>query len=106
MSTFSSHCLQKTGPNPDLSQTDVEKQFKPCKINTGGYGIIDVCWADERHVWAVGGSGVIFSSSDGGDTFKFDDSGRDIGGNLYRVKFFDKNGYALGSNGVLLRNTE
>jgi photosystem II stability/assembly factor-like uncharacterized protein len=96
--------LQKTQPNPDLNQVDIEKLFEPCKINSGGYGIIDAAWKDENNVWAVGGSGIIFESKDGGKTFKFNDDAKDIPGNLYRIKFFggDK-GYALGSDGVLLR---
>lgn len=53
---------QKTGPNPDLSQVDIETLFAPSKISSGGYGIIDVNWRDEQNVWAVGGSGVIFES--------------------------------------------
>lgn len=78
--------------------------FKPSKINTGGYGIIDVAWKDEKNVWAVGGSGVIFESNDGGKSFKFNDNAKNIPGNLYRVKFFGDRGFALGSDGVLLKN--
>lgn len=56
------------------------------------------------NAWAVGGSGVIFESKDGGKSFKFVDDAKDIPGNLYRVKFFDENtGYAIGSDGILLR---
>jgi photosystem II stability/assembly factor-like uncharacterized protein len=83
---------------------DIESLFEPCKINSGGYGIIDVCWKDENNVWAVGGSGIIFESTDGGKSFKFNDNAKDIPGNLYRVKFFGNDGWALGSDGVLLRN--
>jgi photosystem II stability/assembly factor-like uncharacterized protein len=98
--------LQKTEPNPDLEQVDIEKLFTPCKINSGGYGIIDAAWKDEMNVWAVGGSGIIFESKDGGKSFKFNDDAKDIPGNLYRIKFFGGNkGYALGSDGVLLRYT-
>ena len=56
-------------------------------------------------MWAVGGSGVIFNSVDGGKTFKFNDNAKDIPGNLYRVKFFGEKGWALGSDGVLLKYT-
>ena len=102
--TLNGGSMLKTDPNPDLTQVDVEKLFKPCKINTGGYGIIDVTWKDEKNVWAVGGSGVIFESTDGGNSFKFNSDAKDIPGNLYRVKFFGKNdGWALGSDGVLLK---
>lgn len=93
-----------TGPNPDLTQIDMESQFVPSKISSGGYGLTDVCWANDQEAWAVGGSGVIFGSADGGKSFRFDPSAKDIPGNLYRVKFFGEGrGFALGSNGVLLR---
>lgn len=102
--TLNGGSLLTTKPNPDLSQVDIENLFETSNINTGGYGIIDVCWKDDKNVWAVGGSGVIFESNDGGKSFKFNRDAKDIPGNLYRVKFFDGNkGFALGSDGVLLR---
>jgi photosystem II stability/assembly factor-like uncharacterized protein len=94
---------QTTKANPDLNQVDIETLFESSKISTGGYGIIDVCWKDDKSVWAVGGSGVIFESKDGGKTFKFNEDAKDIPGNLYRVKFFGDNGFVLGSDGVLLK---
>merc|ERR1711918_159107 len=102
--TLNGGALLTTGPNPDLNVVDIENLFESSKINSGGYGIIDVTWKDEKTVWAVGGSGVIFQSEDGGKSFKFNDNAKDIPGNLYRVKFFgDNNGFAVGSDGVLLK---
>lgn len=102
--TLNGGALLRTGPNPDLNQVDIEKLFEPSKINTGGYGVIDVCWVNDQKVWAVGGSGIIFESNDGGKSFKFNDNAKDIPGNLYRVKFFgERRGFALGSEGVLLK---
>ena len=99
--------LLKTGPNPDLNQVDIESLFKPCKINTGGYGILDVAFNDDlNEAWAVGGSGIIFYSGDGGETLKFNSDAKDIPGNLYTVKMFgESTAFALGSNGVLLKKT-
>lgn len=103
--TLNGGALQITAPNPDLNVVDIESLFIPSKINSGGYGIIDVAWKDANTVWAVGGSGVIFESTDGGKNFKFNDNAKDIPGNLYRVKFFDNgnSGFAVGSDGVLLK---
>jgi photosystem II stability/assembly factor-like uncharacterized protein len=73
---------------------------------TGGYGITDVAWRDDNEVWAVGGSNTMFVSKDNGKNFAFDKSANDIPGNLYNVKFFsefDNAGWALGSNGLLLK---
>ena len=44
---------------------DIESLFTSSKINSGGYGIIDVSWRVPENVWAVGGSGVIFESKVG-----------------------------------------
>jgi len=88
----------------DMTQDDFE--FKESDIKTGGYGITDVVWRNEKEVWAVGGSNTMYVSFDGGKKFKFDKSANDIPGNLYNVKFFPKHGnmgWALGSNGLLLR---
>eukprot|EP00981_Chlorochromonas_danica_P001022 scaffold233_cov174-Ochromonas_danica.AAC.62 len=96
--------LLLTPPNPDLSRLDLETLFTESKINSGGYGIIDLAWRTPDNVWAVGGSGVMFESTDGGKNFRFVDDAKDFPTNLYRVKFFGENrGFALGSAGVLLR---
>ena len=95
----------KTPRGPDLNEVELERLFKESKINSGGYGIIDVVWESPENVWAVGGSGVIFESNDAASTFKFNSNAKDIPGNLYRIKFFDggKSGFILGSDGVLLK---
>jgi photosystem II stability/assembly factor-like uncharacterized protein len=101
--TLNGGAVLTTSASPDLSQIDLETQFAPSRINSGGYGVIDMAWKSTDNVWAVGGSGVIFESNDGGKTFKFNDNAKDVPGNLYRVKFFGEKGFALGSDGVLLR---
>lgn len=50
----------------------------------------------------------MYVSFDGGKKFTFDKSANNIPGNLYNVKFFkeyNNMGWALGSNGLLLRYT-
>eukprot|EP00541_Cyclophora_tenuis_P011657 CAMPEP_0116548590 /NCGR_PEP_ID=MMETSP0397-20121206/4418_1 /TAXON_ID=216820 /ORGANISM="Cyclophora tenuis, Strain ECT3854" /LENGTH=404 /DNA_ID=CAMNT_0004073251 /DNA_START=970 /DNA_END=2184 /DNA_ORIENTATION=+ len=91
---------------PDLSKDEFD--FTEANIKTGGYGITDVAWRSEKEVWAVGGSNTMYVSFDGGKNFSFDKSANDIAGNLYNVKFFEeygRMGWALGSNGLLLRYT-
>mmetsp|Transcript_17283 Transcript_17283/g.31308 ORF Transcript_17283/g.31308 Transcript_17283/m.31308 type:complete len:406 (+) Transcript_17283:80-1297(+) len=86
--------------------TSEDLNFKEANIKTGGYGITDVAWRNSDEVWAVGGSNTMYVSQDGGQNFSFDKSANDIPGNLYNVKFFkeyDNAGWALGSNGLLLR---
>lgn len=88
----------------DLNSDSLD--FKEANIKTGGYGITDVAWRTSNEVWAVGGSNTMYVSDDGGKNFKFDKSANDIPGNLYNVKFFKEfgnQGFALGSNGLLLR---
>ena len=89
-----------------LDLTQEEFPFREANIKTGGYGLTDVAWRDDSEVWAVGGSNTMFVSKDGGKNFAFDKSANDIPGNLYNVKFFPEfgnAGWALGSNGLLLR---
>jgi photosystem II stability/assembly factor-like uncharacterized protein len=94
-------------PNePDLTKDAFD--FQEADIKTGGYGITDVAWRTPKEVWAVGGSNTMYVSTDGGKTFTFDKSANAFPGNLYNVKFFrqyNNAGWALGSNGTLLRFT-
>jgi photosystem II stability/assembly factor-like uncharacterized protein len=91
---------------PDLTQDTFD--FVEADIKTGGYGITDVGWRTPKEVWAVGGSNTMYYSTDGGNKFQFDKSANEYPGNLYNVKFFpqyNNMGWALGSNGMLLRYT-
>jgi len=92
--------------DPDLSQDAFE--FFEADIKTGGYGVTDVAWRNENEAWAVGGSNTMYVSMDGGKKFNFDKSANNFPGNLYSVRFFkeyNNMGWALGSNGMLLRYT-
>lgn len=88
----------------DIAQ-ETKDIFKYAKIRTGGIGIIDAGWRTPLEGWAVGGSGVIYVTRDGGKTWDFDSSGNELPCNLYNVKFFDAGsvGYMIGSAGILLR---
>jgi photosystem II stability/assembly factor-like uncharacterized protein len=88
----------------DLSSDSFE--FVEADIKTGGYGITDVAWKNDKEVWAVGGSNTMYVSYDSGKKFNFDKSANNIPGNLYNVKFFPEYGnmgWALGSSGLLLK---
>jgi len=90
--------------SPDLAADTYN--FVESNIKTGGYGITDVAWRSKDEVWAVGGSNTMYVSMDGGKSFGFDNSANKFPGNLYNVKFFPefKNaGWAVGSNGMLLK---
>ena len=93
--------LLVTDSSVDLSSE--EFPFSEANIKTGGYGITDVAWRTDNEVWAVGGSNTMFVSKDNGKNFSFDKSANDIPGNLYNVKFLESGGWALGSNGLLLK---
>eukprot|EP00929_Paragymnodinium_shiwhaense_P007959 TRINITY_DN111886_c0_g1_i1.p1 TRINITY_DN111886_c0_g1~~TRINITY_DN111886_c0_g1_i1.p1 ORF type:complete len:545 (-),score=196.14 TRINITY_DN111886_c0_g1_i1:123-1757(-) len=79
--------------------------FDQAKIKSGGIGIIDLQYRTANEGWAVGGSGIIYQTKDGGKTWGFDKSADDLPCNLYDVKFFNKGkvGFLIGSNGILLR---
>lgn len=97
--------LLTSEPGVDLNSE--EFPFVEANIKTGGYGITDVAWRSDDEVWAVGGSNTMYVSKDNGKNFIFDKSANDIPGNLYNVKFFPEfgsdMGWALGSNGLLLK---
>ncbi len=96
--------LVSSSDSVDLSSE--EFPFDEANIKTGGYGLTDVAWRDDNEVWAVGGSNTMYVSKDNGRNFVFDKSANDIPGNLYNVKFFREfgnAGWALGSNGLLLK---
>jgi len=95
--------LVKSG-DVDLNQDALD--FTESKIKTGGYGVTDLAWRGSDEVWAVGGSNTMYVSFDKGQSFAFDKSANNIPGNLYNVKFFKQfgnAGWALGSNGLLLK---
>ncbi|CAJ1370741.1 unnamed protein product [Effrenium voratum] len=87
--------------------SDTKELFQLSKIRSGGIGIIDIGFRTPTEAYATGGSGVIYFSKDGGKTWAFDPSAKDLPCNLYSVKFFQngKVGYMVGSSGILLRRT-
>lgn len=83
---------------------DADPTFQKIQLDSGGYGLLDAAWRNDKEAWAVGGGNTMYRSTDGGKSFKFDDSADRIPGNLYTVKFFSNNvGFALGSDGVLMK---
>jgi photosystem II stability/assembly factor-like uncharacterized protein len=105
--------LWMTTAGGDISKTPVggvdpqliNIPFEKVQIRSGGYGLLDVAFVpDGKTAWACGGSGSIFKSSDGGNSFQKDKAADDLPTNLYKIKFFpDGTGYILGSSGILLR---
>jgi len=85
--------------------TESKDLFTDAKIKSGGIGIIDIAYRTDKEAWAVGGSGVIYVTQDGGKNWTFDVTGDELPCNLYNVKIFNKGtvGYMIGSNGILLR---
>jgi len=90
--------------------TDVELDsvnsfdFQNSDIKTGGYGILDVAYKTSKEMWAACGGGTLYKSVDGGKTWSKDNDTGKIPGNLYKIKFFGpKQGFVLGSSGILLK---
>jgi len=79
-------------------------EFQNADIKTGGYGILDVAYKNSNEMWAACGGGILYKSLDGGKTWSKDNVTGKIPGNIYKIKFFgDKQGFVLGSNGILLK---
>merc|ERR1712216_37646 len=79
-------------------------EFQNSDIKTGGYGILDVAYKNSKEMWAACGGGNLYKSMDGGKTWSKDNDTGKIPGNLYKIKFFGKKqGFVLGSSGILLK---
>merc|ERR1711998_690358 len=79
-------------------------EFQNADIKTGGYGILDVAYKNSNEMWAACGGGILYKSMDGGKTWSKDNETGKIPGNLYKIKFFGKKqGFVLGSSGILLK---
>jgi photosystem II stability/assembly factor-like uncharacterized protein len=81
-------------------------------VAAGSNGMEDVCFIDANEGWAVGAVGLIFHTTNGGQTWLSQDwSGLHIDGvtppTLYGVRFLDsQNGWVCGSKSTLLRTTD
>eukprot|EP00871_Galdieria_phlegrea_P002481 jgi/Galph1/3233/GphlegSOOS_G1928.1 len=89
-------------PNPPVD-TEATIKFNKVDIRTGGYGILDVAFHNDKEVWASVGSGILYRSFDGGKHWEKDPLTGRLGSVLYRIKFFGNSGFILGSNGTLFR---
>mmetsp|Transcript_22450 Transcript_22450/g.66185 ORF Transcript_22450/g.66185 Transcript_22450/m.66185 type:complete len:403 (-) Transcript_22450:368-1576(-) len=85
----------------DLSALNLE--FEDLKVNSAGFGILDLAFKNDKEVYAIGGSGLLLQSLDGGKSWKRDVEADNIPSNFYKIKFFNDKGFILGSQGVLLR---
>ena len=64
-----------------------------------------VTFVDARRGWAVGSGGAVYSTSDGGSSWRAQDAR--VGVDLFDVKFLDaKEGYAVGAGGTVLRTSD
>lgn len=86
------------------NESGVTDLFDKSKLTSRGYGILDVGFSTQDLGFAVGGSGTLYKTEDGGRSWKRDKGIEDLPGNLYLCKFFSpKDGYILGSGGIFLR---
>jgi len=95
--------ISKTAPGAVDTQL-IDIPFERLQIRSGGYGLLDVAFLQDKSAWAVGGGGTIFKSTNDGVSWEKDKAADNLPSNLYKVKFFPNGvGYVLGSAGVLLR---
>lgn len=88
----------------DLAQVSLD--FDDFNVNSAGFGILDAAFKTPDEGYAVGGSGLLLATTDGGKTWRRDKQADNIPSNFYKIKFFDQaKGFVLGSQGVLLRYT-
>ncbi len=70
---------------------------------TEGYGMLDLAYQDDQHLWASGGSSHLIYSEDGGKTWERVEDVRDVGANFYDIHFFNPDrGFILCQDGKIL----
>ncbi|OUS46220.1 photosynthesis system II assembly factor YCF48-domain-containing protein [Ostreococcus tauri] len=89
----------------DIGLPEEDSEFVEAKIGSRGFGLLDLGSDPKGNTyWAVGGSGSVFYSTDGGKSWKRDRGTDNVAANLYNVKFqSETQGFILGNDGVLLR---
>jgi photosystem II stability/assembly factor-like uncharacterized protein len=81
------------------------EQLESDTRQVGGRRLNAVWFTTPERGWAVGGEGVIISTSDGGRNWRPQTSG--VGDDLYDVRFFNETeGWAVGRGGALLHTTD
>lgn len=74
----------------------------PSKRNS--WGLLDLANQSAQTLWAAGGSGALFRSEDGGQTWRKDQAVENIPSNFYKIVFVrPEQGFILGQKGVLLK---
>jgi photosystem II stability/assembly factor-like uncharacterized protein len=91
--------LQFSQPsNPEDWENEV---FPGQKTNMG---LLDLTYRTPDEMWVAGGSGDLFSSTDGGKTWYQDTSLESVPSNLYKILFQSSNqGFIIGQQGILIR---
>lgn len=81
-----------------------EGAFGQAKIASRGFGILDIKFVDGKIGYACGGSGSLFKTEDGGQSWKRERAADSLAANLYELVFTPGGlGFVLGNDGVLLR---
>ncbi|KAL4419318.1 hypothetical protein ABPG77_006006 [Micractinium sp. CCAP 211/92] len=81
-----------------------EGKFGQAKINSRGFGILDIKFVNDKLGYACGGSGSLFKTEDGGQSWKREKAADSLAANLYELVFTPAGlGFVLGNDGVLLR---
>ncbi|KAI3432377.1 hypothetical protein D9Q98_003934 [Chlorella vulgaris] len=81
-----------------------EGKFGQAKIGSRGFGILDIKFMDGKIGYACGGSGSLFKTEDGGQTWRRERAADSLAANLYELVFTPGGlGFVLGNDGVLLR---
>ncbi|MFN3927456.1 MAG: photosynthesis system II assembly factor Ycf48 [Pseudanabaenaceae cyanobacterium] len=96
--------LNRGGQLQFTKSSNLEEWEKPQAPKVAeGYGLLDLFFQDDRHVWVTGGASHLLYSEDGGHNWERVYFPEKVGANLYRIYFFGDRGFILGQAGVLLR---
>lgn len=91
--------LQFSSPeDPETWDDPINPEFST------SWGFLDLAYRTPKEIWVAGGSGNLFVSMDGGQSWQKDREVEDVPSNLYKVIFITpEQGFIIGQKGVLLR---
>lgn len=92
-------------PGDKVDTNLVDMPFQRLKnVRAGGVGVLDIIYLkDGKTAFAVGGSGLLLKSTDGGNKWTKNENIDRLPANLYKIKEAGGSLYALGSNGIVLK---
>ena len=102
---YALRAAEKALERDEAHPTSSTRPGRPTLVGYLSVRVNAVSFADARRGWAVGSGGLVLATTDGGRSWRVQQSGTES--NLFDVKFFDeREGRAVGGDGVAIHTTD